>query len=395
MPHFRTLKDARVKDQTVLLRADLNVPLQNGHVTDVTRIEAILPTIQELQKKGAAKIVLLSHFGRPTPSTDVTQWDQTLSLKHIVPVLEKILSTHIEFLDEPIGTNIQDKIVQAPQGTIFLLENLRFYPGEEANEAAFSEQLSRLGDIYVNDAFSCAHRAHASITGIGTFLELVVGRSMEYEIRMLERVLCDPKRPVCAIVGGSKISTKLTLLENLIPRVDYLIVGGAMAHTFWRAQGFEIGVSLCEEDQVLVAKGLLEKYGEKIILPMDGVLENHQVVSCREIPHNGRVLDAGPKSLACFEEVLKKCATIIWNGPLGMFETPPFDQSTHALAHVIASLTKEGCVCSVAGGGDTVAALKQAEVFDALSFVSTAGGAFLEWFEGKKLPGVEALCLEK
>lgn len=395
MHEFLTLNDISVNDKTVLLRADLNVPMQNGIVADAERIERLLPTIRELIAAGA-KIVILSHFGRPDGKPDLKY-----SLRPLAIDLGRRLRQPVAFAEDCIGPKAEAAIAALQPGQILVLENTRFHPGEEANDPTFAKALASLGEIYVNDAFSTAHRAHASTEGIAHHLPSAAGRLMQAELEALQRALGSPEKPVAALVGGSKISTKLALLHNLIAKVDVLILGGGMANTFLAANGVAIGKSLCEPNMYLNAKQIMaeaEKRGCHITLPKDVVVapalkegEPTQTVLVTAVPDDQMILDIGPASVKMIKQDLALCKTVVWNGPLGAFEIPPFDGATNEIAICVADLTKRGVILSVAGGGDTVAALANAGVTHGVSYLSTAGGAFLEWLEGKKLPGVMAL----
>ncbi len=388
---FKTLNDLNAKDKRVLVRLDLNLPIQNGQVTDLTRLERSLPTLEELSKQGA-KVIILSHLGRPKGH------DSSLSLKPIAEALKKAMSpTPVFFCESPIGPQVNETIDNLPNGSILLLENIRFNKEEEENDRDFARLLASWGDVYVNDAFSTAHRAHASTEGIADFLPSYAGRLMEEELNALELSLGNPKHPLMAIVGGAKVSTKLPLLENLLPKVDTLVIGGAMANTFLAAQGHAVGASLYEPDLVNTAKDILEK-SNKILLPIDVIVAHdlHDTPSIQtrvisEVHDDEKIFDIGPLTCAKIIERMKQTKTLLWNGPLGVFEIPPFNHGTIELAHEAAHLTQTGTLLSVAGGGDTVAALAEAKAMDDFTYVSTAGGAFLEWLEGKPLPGVEAL----
>ncbi|HEY2874516.1 MAG TPA: phosphoglycerate kinase [Reyranella sp.] len=395
MSNFKTIDSERVQGKRVLVRVDLNVPMKNGKVTDATRIERAAPTIRELADKGA-KVVVLSHFGRPDGKRV-----PEMSLKPLVEPLAKALGKPVAFADDCVGPEAESAVKALKPGDVLLLENLRFHKEEEKNDKGFVDQLAALGDIYVNDAFSAAHRAHASTEGVAHRLPALAGRLMQAELEALGKALGNPKRPVVAIVGGAKVSTKLELLGNLVGRVDKLIIGGGMANTFLLAQGIKVGKSLAEKDLGKTALEILDKAKAAkcdVLLPVDAVVAAkfeanapHEVVEAHECPDDKMILDVGPKSVAIYEEHVKGCATLVWNGPLGAFELTPFDQGTVALAKTVADLTAKGSLLSVAGGGDTVAALAAAGVEDKFSYVSTAGGAFLEWMEGKTLPGVAAL----
>jgi len=395
MSDFKTIDSARVQGKRVLVRVDLNVPMKNGKVTDATRIERAAPTLKELADKGA-KVVVLSHFGRPDGKRV-----PEMSLRPLVEPLSQALGKPVAFAEDCIGPLAQAAVAALTPGDVLLLENLRFHKEEEKNDKGFVDQLSTLGDIYVNDAFSAAHRAHASTEGVAHLLPALAGRLMQAELEALHKALGHPKRPVVAIVGGAKVSTKLDLLGNLVSKVDKLIIGGGMANTFLLAQGIKVGKSLAEKDLGKTALEILDKAKAAkcdVLLPVDLVVAGkfeanapHHVVEANACPDDQMILDVGPKSVAMYEEHVKGCATLVWNGPLGAFELKPFDDGTVALAKTVADLTQQGSLLSVAGGGDTVAALAAAGVEEKFSYVSTAGGAFLEWMEGKTLPGVAAL----
>ena len=392
---FRTLDDAEVAGKRVLLRVDLNVPTENGRVTDTTRIERVAPTIEEIAGKGG-KVILLAHFGRPKGKPD-----EAYSLKPVAAAVADIIKRPVAFATDSIGKTAADAIAKMKNGDVLLLENTRFYKGEEKNDPAHVAELAKLGDIYVNDAFSAAHRAHATTEGLAHKMPAYCGRAMQKELEALGLALGNPARPVAAIVGGAKVSTKLDLLGNLVNKVDILIIGGGMANTFLFAEGKHVGKSLCEKDLADTARSIVtaaEKAKCRILLPVDATvakeLKAHapaHVVDVDHVADDEMILDIGPKSVSGVEEVLGKIKTLVWNGPPGAFETPPFDEATMAIAKTAASLTKDGKLKSVAGGGDTVAALNEANVADDFTYVSAAGGAFLEWMEGKALPGVEAL----
>jgi phosphoglycerate kinase len=390
MANFRTLDDLDVKGKRVLVRADLNVPVKDGAVTDTLRIDRQAPTIRELAEKGA-RVIVLSHFDRPKGKVV-----PSMSLKPIVAPLAKAIGRPVAFGDDT--ASLKD-------GEVLLMENMRFYPGEEANDPAFAKQIAALGDIFVNDAFSAAHRAHATTEGIAHLLPSAAGRSMEQELTHLEKALGDPKRPVMAVVGGAKVSTKIALLENLVKKVETLVIGGAMANTFLAAEGIEVGRSLVERDHIETAQRVIHMATESgcaIILPVDVVVAeefkadaHHHTVDVRAVGKHEMILDVGRKSVEEFARRLLNTRTLVWNGPLGAFETRPFDHGTVAAAKLAAEATKAGNLLSVAGGGDTVAALNHAGVAEDFSYVSTAGGAFLEWLEGQELPGVAALVASK
>lgn len=393
MASLRTLDDlGEIRGKRVLVRVDLNVPMQGGKVSDDTRLRATLPTVKELADKGAI-VLLLAHFGRPkgAPRPD-------MSLAPVTKPYEHVLGRSVRF----IGEWDEAAVATLAPGDVAILENVRFDPGEEANDPAFAARLAALGDFYVDDAFSAAHRAHASIEGIAHLLPAYAGRAMEAELKALERALGDPERPVAAVVGGAKVSTKLDVLSHLVARVDHLIIGGGMANTFLAARGVNVGKSLCEHDLAATAEAILgaaDKANCTVHLPYDVVVAKEfeanppsiRTCNVHEVAADEMILDLGPAAVEALADVLKTCRTLVWNGPLGAFETPPFDAATVALARTAAALTQEGSLVSVAGGGDTVAALNQAGVAGDFTFVSTAGGAFLEWMEGKTLPGVAAL----
>jgi phosphoglycerate kinase len=395
MPAFLTLDDIDVAGKAALTRVDLNVPMQNGQISDVTRIAKVLPTIRELAQRGA-KVILLAHLGRPKGR------DPEQSLRPVATALTELLpGVTARFCDDCIGKTAEQAVADLPAGGVLLLENVRFYPEEEKNTLGFVRQLAALGDLYVNDAFSAAHRAHASTEGLSHLLPAVAGRLMQAELEALDQALGAPERPVMALVGGAKVSTKLDLLNNLVTRVDALAIGGGMANTFLYALGKDVGKSLCEKDAVATVRGILaaaDAAGCQIFLPADVVVADsfaahaaHTVCAVDAVPQNKMILDAGPATVATWSKALAGCKTLVWNGPVGAFEMQPFDQGTVALAIEAARLTAAGHLRSVAGGGDTLSALGAAGVLDQLSYVSTAGGAFLEWMEGKPLPGVVAL----
>ncbi len=395
MTRFKTLGDYDFSGKRVLVRADLNVPMQDGAVSDATRIVRFAPTAAELARKGA-KVIVLSHFGRPKGR------DASQSLAPLVAPLAKAIGRPVAFADDCIGPAAQAVIGKMKSGDVALLENLRFHKGEEKNETAFVKALAELGDIYVNDAFSCAHRAHASTEGIAHVLPSAAGLSMQAELDALGKALDHPRRPVAAVIGGSKISTKLDLIGNLVARVDILAIGGGMANTFLHAKGISVGRSLCEADMAETARRIMadaESSGKQIVLPVDAVVAGAltdaagaRTVPIGRIPSDAMILDIGPLSVAETLRIFDGARTLVWNGPVGAFEHAPFDAGTTALARGVAERTKGGKLMSVAGGGDTVAALAKAGAVDAFSYVSTAGGAFLEWLEGKELPGVAALA---
>lgn len=392
---FRSLDGVDVAGRRVLLRADLNVPVHDGKISDLTRIERLCPTIRELSQKGA-RVIVVSHFDRPKGKRV-----PAMSLAPLADALGHVLGKKVAFADDCVGPVARDAVGLMANGDVLLLENTRFHPGEEAYDPAFAAELAGLADVFVNDAFSAAHRAHASTAGVAKLLPSYAGRLMQAELEALDSALGSPVRPVMAIVGGSKVSTKLELLGNLVGRVDRLVIGGAMANTFLAAQGIAVGKSLQEADMHQTARDIAaaaQKAGCTILLPTDVIVATEfranpptQNVPVTAIPADAMALDVGPATVAAIEVSLASVRTLVWNGPLGAFETPPFDHATVAVAQAAAKATKAGALRSVAGGGDTVSALRQAGVIDQMSYVSTAGGAFLEWLEGKILPGVAAL----
>jgi phosphoglycerate kinase len=395
MSGFLTLDRIELHNKTVLLRADLNVPMKDGVVTDQSRLTHLIPTLKELTKADA-KIVILSHFGRPDGKIN-----PKYSLRPVAAELQKIWGQPIAFAEDCVGPIAAAAVAALPVGHILVLENTRFHPEEEANDPAFAVSLAALGNVYVNDAFSCAHRAHASTEAIAKLLPCAAGRLMQAELNALEKALSMPERPVLALVGGSKISTKLALLENLVNRVDVLVLGGGMANTFLAAQGINVGKSLYEPDMLDTARAIATRAAARscrILLPKDAVVATAlqaniatRTVPVDDVPADSMILDLGPLSELEIAKALETCKTVVWNGPMGAFEFPPFDHATTAVAQVVATLTQQGKILSVAGGGDTVSALANAKVTDKLSYVSAAGGAFLEWLEGQTLPGVAAI----
>jgi phosphoglycerate kinase len=394
MPKFRTLDDVDVKGKRVLLRVDLNVPMEQGHVSDATRLERVAPTIIEISDKGG-KVILLAHFGRPKGR------DPKESLNPVAATLAQVIKRPIGFADDCIGEVAQKAVAAMKDGDILCLENTRFHKEEENNDPAFVTELAKLGDIWVNDAFSAAHRAHASTEGLGHKLPAYAGRTMQAELEALTKALDAPTKPVIAIIGGAKVSTKIDLLENLVRKVDALVIGGGMANTFLHAMGVGIGKSLAEKDLAATALRIIDKAEAAncaIILPVDAVVafkfQAHapsHAYGLDAIPPDGMILDVGPQSIERIYAAIDDAATLVWNGPLGAFEMSPFDRGTVLAAKLAAARTREKKLISVAGGGDTVAALNQAGVAGDFTYVSTAGGAFLEWMEGKPLPGVEVL----
>ena len=384
-----------VRGKRVIVRGDLNVPVVDGHVSDPSRLRALVSTLAELADNGA-KVIVLSHFGRPPNGPD-----QANSLHRVAKALSGELGRPVVFVKDCAGEAAEAEIDALPQGSIVVCENTRFHKGEEANDPVFARAMGRLGDIFVNDAFSAAHRAHATTEGLAHLMPSYAGRAMEAELAALEKALGAPTHPVAAIVGGAKVSTKLAVLENLVSRVDHLMIGGGMANTFLAARGVNVGRSLCEHemaDKVCEILDAAESARCTVHLPYDVVVAREfrahaptRVVNVHEVGADEMILDLGPAAVEALADVLKTCATLVWNGPLGAFETPPFEAATISLARTVAALTQAGTLVSVAGGGDTVAALAMAEVIPAFSYVSMAGGAFLEWMEGKDLPGVAAL----
>jgi len=395
MSSFRTLDGVEVKGKRVLVREDFNVPLHDGDVSDDTRLKVALPTIKRL-RDGGAKVILLSHFDRPKGKRV-----PSMSLKPVVEPLAKLIGAPVAFAEDCIGETAADAVAAMQDGDVLLLQNLRFHAGEEADDADFAKALAENGDLYVDDAFSASHRAHASTSALARLLPAYAGEAMRRELSALDAALGSPQRPVLGIVGGSKVSTKLDLLHNLILKLDQLAIGGGMANTFLFAQGWDVGASYCEKDLADTAKGIMafaEKRGCELLLPVDIVVAEQpqpgqaaRVRELGELDADERILDAGPKTVARLSQAMDEAKTLIWNGPLGVFEVPPFDKATNEAAHHAAALAKAGKLIAVAGGGDTVAALNAAKAADDFTFVSTAGGAFLEWMEGKTLPGVEAL----
>ncbi len=395
MTDFNTIDDLSVSGKTVLVRADLNVPMQDGKVSDTTRIDRLAPTLKELAQKGA-KVVILSHFGRPKGGPDTKN-----SLRQVLGDLSKAVGQEVAFAEDCVGDKAQAAIAAAQPGQMVLLENTRFHAEEEKNDPAFAKRMAELGDLYVNDAFSAAHRAHASTEGVARHLPSAAGRLMQQELEALTKALEKPERPVCAVVGGAKISTKLDLLGNLVGKVNMLALGGGMANTFLYAQGVDVGASLCEKDMADQARAIMEtakKAGCEILLPLDFIVAKEfkagapsRDVDAKAIGADEMALDVGPKTVEFLGLKIQGAKTVVWNGPLGAFEIKPFDAGTNAVAGLVAERTQEGGLLSVAGGGDTVAALASAGVEDKFTYVSAAGGAFLVWLEGKDLPGVAAL----
>lgn len=395
MPTFKTIDDLDVQGKYVLVRSDLNVPMKDGQITDSTRIQRSAQTLTELALKGA-KVVVMSHFGRPKGERV-----PAMSLRPVARALSTATGIPVAFAEDCIGVPARTVVNGMGQGDIVLLENLRYHSQEEKNDPDFARALAELGELYINDAFSTSHRAHASTEGLAHLLPAAAGRLMQAELEALGRALERPEHPVAAIVGGAKISTKLDLLGNLVQRVDLLVIGGGMANTFLHAQGIQIGKSLCEKEMAETARAILdkaEKSGCTVVLPTDVVVADslsetagRQVVPVQSVPEDQMILDIGPDSACALSDRLASFRTLVWNGPLGAFEIKPFDDATNLVARAAADLTRKGNLLTVAGGGDTVGALANAGVQDQFSYVSTAGGAFLEWLEGRDLPGVKAL----
>jgi phosphoglycerate kinase len=395
MAAFRTLDDLDPKGKRVLVRADLNVPVRDGAITDRTRIERLSPTLKELSDKGA-KVIILSHFDRPKGKRV-----PEMSLRPLAEALSSVLDRPVAFADDCVGPQAEAAVSKLADGDVLLLENTRYHAGEEKNDPALSAELAKLGDAYVNDAFSAAHRAHSSTEGVAKLLPAYAGRLMEVELKALEAALGSPSRPVVAIVGGAKVSTKLDLLGNLSRKVDVLVIGGAMANTFLAAQGYDMGKSLQEAEMHATALRILDEAKAancEILLPRDLVVSAEfkahpatRTVTVDAVPSDMMALDVGPETIDVIEGRLRQASTLVWNGPLGAFETPPFDAATVAVAQSVAGLTQSAGLKSIGGGGDTVAALRHAGVSERMTYVSSAGGAFLEWLEGKTLPGVAAL----
>ncbi len=397
--NFKTLEDLDVEGKTVLLRADLNVPMKNNTVTDTVRIDRLKPTIKYLRKR-KAKIIIISHYGRP-PGKRVFD----MSMGFIAPVLQKRWNVPVSFSPDTIGCHVKDSIAQLPPKSVVLLENARFYKGEKANDDKFAQELAQLADVYVNDAFSTSHRAHASMLGVTKYLPCAAGLLLQAELNALNKALDNPERPILAVAGGSKVSTKLDVLTNLIEKVDYLVLGGGMANTFLYAQGVPMGKSLCEKDMADTALKIMEKakkVGCEVILPQDVVVTGDlkegafsSIVDVNDISSSSMAVDIGPKSVKFIKERISLAKTVVWNGPLGVFEIKPFDNGTNRVARFVGKQTKDGKCTSVAGGGDTVAALDNARTGKKFSYISTAGGAFLEWLEGKDLPAITPLLKDK
>lgn len=393
---YHTINDVNFAFKKVVIRLDLNVPLKEGRILDVTRIERILPTLQAIIKNNPKRLVILAHLGRPKKTVD-----NSLSLQPVAEKLSELLNKTVIFEATPIAQPLFEKLEMLPNDSIVMLENIRFYEGEEKNNSEFSKELSKLGDIFVNEAFSCSHRAHASVAGITKYLPSYAGLELDAEIKALENILSTPQKPVLAIVAGSKVSSKIDLLTNLLNKFDYLFIGGGMANTILTAQGYQLGKSLIEHDSLEVALQILKQAKQsqcKLLLPIDAAvannLENNASVHSLDINNiqdDQAIYDIGLKTVEMIKETLDKCCTVLWNGPVGVYEIPPFDSASLAIAKKIAQLTKANKIKSIAGGGDTVAVINQAKICDDFSYVSTAGGAFLEWLEGKELPGITCL----
>ncbi len=393
-----SIENINFSGKKVVIRLDLNVPLKNGQVQDTTRIERIVPTLKMILETNPKYIIILSHLGRPKPRP-YAQWDKNESLAPVAHTLQNFLGTSVAFMGKPLGPELCQELNVIPDGSVVMAENIRFYSGEEANTNEFSEQLSQLGDVFVNDAFSCSHRAHASVVGITNYLPSYAGLCFDKELNILESILVKPDKPVIGIVAGSKVSTKIDLLLNLLNKLDYLFVGGGMANTLLCAQGYKMGGSLVENDRLGVAEAILQKAKTskcELLLPIDAVVARKlepniatQVVDIDMIGADQAMYDIGPKTLERLQNTLRLCKTVLWNGPVGVYEVPPFEQGSIVIAKAIAQHTQSGKIISIAGGGDTIAVV--AKIGVDFTYVSTAGGAFLEWLEGKSLAGVEAL----
>jgi phosphoglycerate kinase len=395
---FITLDDINVSDKRVLIRVDLNVPMKNGKVVNAERIIRSCPSIKELASKNA-KVIVLTHLGRPSGAG----YEEEFSVKPLVEELSKALGKDVKYVKDCIGSEVESEIAKLKGGDILMLENVRFYKAETKNDVEFTKKLASLGDIYVSDAFSASHRAHSSTEGLAHHLPYAAGRLMQGELDALEKALGNPEKPVLAIVGGAKISTKLDVFHNLVKKAQYIIIGGGMANTFLYANGYDIGKSLCEKDmkdECLKIIAEAKDCGCQLVLPVDATVATEIKLGIEtlnvehgKLPEGYEVFDAGTQTIANFIEVVKKCKTVIWNGPLGVFEVAPFDNGTNSVAKVVAELSRDGKLVSISGGGDTVSALQNAGVYADFTYISTAGGAFLEWMEGKDLPGV--VCLLK
>jgi phosphoglycerate kinase len=393
-----SIKNINFSEKKVIIRLDLNLPLKDGQIQDVTRITRIIPTLKTILATNPKYIVILSHLGRPKPKPQ-TQWDKNDSLEPIASALQELLGHSVIFSNKQIGPDLYQELNTLPNGSVLMAENIRFYSGEEENSNDFSKQLSQLGDMFINDAFSCCHRVHASVVGITKYLPSYAGLCLDKELSVLDSILVNPKRPVVGIVAGSKVSTKIDLLWNLLNKLDYLFVGGGMANTLLCAQGYKMGGSFVENDRLGIAEAVLQKAKSsrcELLLPIDAVVAKKlepnistQVVSIDMIDADQAMYDIGPKTLERLQNILKLCKTVLWNGPVGVYEVSPFDQGSNIIAKSIAQRTQIGKIISVAGGGDTIAVVGENSAD--FTYVSTAGGAFLEWLEGKVLPGVEAL----
>lgn len=393
---YCTINDVNFAFKKVVIRLDLNVPIKNGAILDVTRIERILPTLQAIIKNNPKQLVILAHLGRPKKTVD-----NSLSLQPVAEELSKLLNKQVMFEATPIGKPLFEKLELLPTNSIVMLENIRFYQEEENNDSKFSELLSKLGDVFVNEAFSCSHRAHASVAGITQYLPSYAGLELNSEINALENILSTPQKPVLAIVAGSKVSSKIDLLTNLLNKFDYLFIGGGMANTILKAQGYQLGKSLIEHDSLAIALQILEQAKQsksKLLLPIDAVVANNletnasaHNVDINNIEDDQAIYDIGVKTIEMITATLDNCCTVLWNGPVGVYEIPPFDSASIAIAKKIAQLTQANKIKSIAGGGDTVAVINKAKICNDFSYVSTAGGAFLEWLEGKELPGITCL----
>ncbi len=397
---FVTLNDIKPENKKVLVRVDLNVPVKDGKITNLERIVRSSPTIKELSDK-KAKVIVLSHLGRPKGDG----FEQEFTLKPVAEALSKTLGKAVSFVDDCIGEKVENAIAKMAPGDILMLENVRFYKAETKNDAEFTSKLAKLGDLFVSDAFSASHRAHSSTEGLAHKLPSAAGRLMEAELSALEKALENPEKPVLAIVGGAKVSTKLDVLNNLVKKVDTIIIGGGMANTFLFAMGVNVGDSLCEKNMVKECEQIIQAAKEnncQLALPVDGCVakelkENQetQIVDNNKLPDGFKFMDAGTKSIENFKNIVRTCKTVVWNGPLGAFEISPFEKATFELANKVGQLTKKGQLVSIAGGGDTVSALQLSNNYDNFTYISTAGGAFLEWMEGKQLPGVVCLLKNK
>lgn len=390
---YRTINDVNFANKKVIVRVDLNVPLKDGKILDCTRIIKTLPTLQRILENSPKRLIILTHLGRPKGTAD-----NSLSLEPIAKKLSELLNRKVIFENTPVSSDLFHKIESLPDNSIIMLENVRFYKGEEVNDDEFSQLISQLGEVFVNEAFSCSHRAHASVAGITKYLPSYAGLGLDAEINALESI-STPTRPVIGIVAGSKVSTKIDLLTNLLNKLDYLFVGGGMANTILTAKGYNLGKSLVEHECLDVAKQILEhakKSNCELLLPLDAMAANSletsaKMVTLDEISDDLAIYDVGQETLKMLGEILQKCSTVLWNGPVGVYEVPPFDKGSAAIAEMIANLTQKNSLKSIAGGGDTVAVISKANLCENFSYISTAGGAFLEWLEGKELPGITCL----